>query len=85
MCMCIVKTEILKTHYLYIRHYPTKNIISGKASEASNKQRQRASIKLRGLGGDLSPLRKIFSSKEHLDWLKIDLNATMITLACWSD
>ena len=28
-----------------------------------------------GSGGSLRPLRKFLGSKEHLDWLKKDLNA----------
>ena len=51
---------------------PTVIIISGKASvESANRTR--------GSGGSLSPstgvFRKFLGSEEHLDWLKIDLNA----------
>ena len=59
---------------------PGVNIISGKASVAS--------IIEAGGGGALSPsaevlggrapLRKFLGSKEHLKWLKIDLNAAKV-------
>ena len=60
---------------------PGVNIISGKASVAN----------VNGAGGfggalwapqrgfrKLGPLRKFLGSNKHLDWLKIDLNATKI-------
>ena len=52
---------------------PTVIIISGKASgESANRAG--------GSGGDLSPSAGVLflGSKEHLDWLKIDLNAAEI-------
>ena len=53
---------------------PGVNIFSGKASVGSI---NRAG----GSGGTLSPepLRKILGSKEHLDWLKVDLNVAKVS------
>ena len=56
---------------------PGANIISGKASVASFNRAGRSEPLSRGFRG-WSPLRKFLGSKEHLDWLKIDLNAVKI-------
>ena len=56
---------------------PGANIISGKASVASFNRAGRSEPLSRGFRG-WSPLRKFLGSKEHLDWLKIDLNAVEI-------
>ena len=53
---------------------PGANIISGKASVASVNRAGGSEFLSRGFRG-WSPLRKFLGSKEHLDWLKIDLNA----------
>ena len=60
---------------------PGVNTISGKASVARVNRAGRSG----GHSGPLSrgfrgksPLRKFLGSKEHLDWLKIDLNAAEI-------
>ena len=58
---------------------PGANIISGKASVASFNRAGRSEPLSRGFRG-WSPLRKFLDSKEHLDWLKIDLNAVEIRL-----
>ena len=69
---------------------PGENMIGRKASEAINKQD--ASVKRAngvGVSGGSSetpkesirrrnPLKNLLSSTEHLDWLKIDLNAAKI-------
>ena len=52
---------------------PGANIISGKASVASVNRAGGSEFLSRGFRG-WSPLRKFLGSKEHLDWLKIDLN-----------
>ena len=60
---------------------PGKNTVSGKASVASaNRARgpEEHSEPLRGGFSMQSPLRKFLVIKEHLDWLKIDLNAAKI-------
>ena len=56
--------------------------------EVNNQQMSVGSFNRTGLGSTLSPsvggfrrhslLIKVLSSKEHLDWLKIDLNAVKI-------
>ena len=56
---------------------PGANIISGKASVASFNRAGMSEPLSRGFRG-WSPLRKFLGSKEHLDWLKIDLNAVEI-------
>ena len=53
------------------------NIISRKASVASVTRAGGSEFLSRGFRG-WSPLRKFLDSKEHLDWLKIDLNAVEI-------
>ena len=53
------------------------NIISRKASVASVTRDGGSEFLSRGFRG-WSPLRKFLDSKEHLDWLKIDLNAVEI-------
>ena len=53
------------------------NIISGKASVASVNRAGGSEFLSRGFRG-WSPQRKFLGSKEHLDWLKIDLNAVEI-------
>ena len=63
---------------------PEVNIISGKASIASVNGAQGSGgggVCSESLSGDfrgLHPLRKFLGAKEHLDRLKIDLNATKI-------
>ena len=59
---------------------PGANIISGKASITSNNRAGGLGCSeplSRGFNGQ-SPLKKFLGSKEHLDWLKIDLNAAKI-------
>ena len=56
---------------------PEANIISGKASAAIFHRAGRSESLSRGFRG-WSTLRKFLGSKEHLDWLKIDLNAVEI-------
>ena len=56
---------------------PGANIINGKASVASVNRARGSEPLRRGFRG-LSPLRKFLGSKEHLDWLKIGLNAVEI-------
>ena len=56
---------------------PGANIISGKASLASFNRFGRSEPLNRGFRG-WSPLRKFLGSKEHLDWLKTDLNVVEI-------
>ena len=51
------------------------NIISGKASAASVNRSGGYEPLSRGFRG-WSPLKKYLGSKEHLDWLKIDLNGS---------
>ena len=61
---------------------PGVNVISGKASEASNMQmlpaQTKASPLQEGVLGDGAPCNKFLGSIEHTYWLKIDLNATKI-------
>ena len=52
---------------------PGANIISGKASVASVNRAGGSKPLSRGFRG-WSPIRKSLGSKEHLDWLKKDLN-----------
>ena len=56
---------------------PGANIISGKATVVSINRAGGSESISRGFRG-WSPLRKFLGSKEHLDWLKIDLNAVEI-------
>ena len=56
---------------------PGANIISGKATVVSINRAGGSESISRGFRG-WSPLRKFLGSKEHLDWLKIDLNAVNI-------
>ena len=56
---------------------PGANIISGKASVMSVNRAGRSEPFSRGFRGR-SFLRKFLGSKEHLDWLKRDLNALKI-------
>ena len=56
---------------------PGANIISRKASVANVNRAGWSEPLNRGFKG-WSPLKKLFGSKEHLDWLKIDLNAVEI-------
>ena len=56
---------------------PGANIISRKASVASVNRAGGSEPLNRGFRG-WSPIRKFLGSKEHLDWLKIDLNAVEI-------
>ena len=56
---------------------PGANIISGKASVASVNRAGGSEFLCRAFRG-WSSLRKFLGSKEHLDWLKIDLNAVEI-------
>ena len=56
---------------------PGANIISRKASVASVNRAGGSEPLSRGFRG-LSPIRKVLGSKEHLDWLKIDLNTAKI-------
>ena len=56
---------------------PEANIISGKASIVSINGTAGSEPLSRGFRGQ-SPLQKFLGSKEHLDWLKIDLNAVKI-------
>ena len=61
-----------------IEMIPGANIISRKASLASVNRAGGEGGSLSPSAGHLgggAPLRKFFGSKEHLDWLKIDLNA----------
>ena len=63
------------------------NRIDRKASEASNMQALQASTELGGLWRAMSPQRKskevalpkFSGSKEHLDWLRINLNKARIS------
>ena len=57
-----------------IEMIPGANIISGKARVASVNRAGGSEPFSRAFRG-WSPLRKFFGSKEHLDWLKKDLNA----------
>ena len=59
---------------------PEANIISGKASIVSINGTAGSEPLSRGFRGQ-SPLQKCLGSKEHLDWLKIDLNAVEIRTA----
>ena len=71
------------TSLYYFRHDPTVNIISGKASAARINRAAGSEGTLCPSAGGLGsgdPLRKFLSSKEHLDWLKIDLDAAKILL-----
>ena len=56
---------------------PGANIISRKASVASVNRAGGSEPLSRGFRG-WSPIRKVLGSKEHLDWLKIDLNTAKI-------
>ena len=56
---------------------PEASMISRKASVASINRADRSEPFSGGFRG-CSPLRKFLGSKEHLDWLKIDLNAVNI-------
>ena len=56
---------------------PGANIISRKASVASVNRAGGSEPLSRGFRG-WSPIRKFLGSKEHLDWLKIDLNTVKI-------
>ena len=56
---------------------PGANIISGKAILASVNRAGGSEPHSRGFRG-WSLLRKFLGLKEHLDWLKIDLNAVEI-------
>ena len=56
---------------------PGANIISGKASVASFNRVGGSEPLSRGFRG-WNSLRKFLGSKEHLDWLKTDLNAVEI-------
>ena len=56
---------------------PGANIISRKASVASVNRAGGSEPLSRGFRG-WSPIRKFLGSKEHLDWLKTDLNAVEI-------
>ena len=56
---------------------PGANIISRKASVASVNRAGGSEPLSRGFRG-WSPIRKFLGSKEHLDWLKIDLNTAKI-------
>ena len=55
------------------------NIFSGKASIASINGAGRIKPFSEGLMG-WSPLRKLLGSKEHLQWLRKDLNAAKIII-----
>ena len=58
--------------YMQLSHMiPGVNMIGRKVSVASVNVAG-------GSGGSLRPLRKFLGSKEHLDWLKKDLNAAEI-------
>ena len=66
---------------------PGVNIIDRKASEASNMQALQASTELGDLWRAINPQRKkskevalpkFSGSKEHLDWLRINLNKARI-------
>ena len=60
---------------------PRVNIFSGKVSEASINEAEGSGSVLRhhqGFQGVEHPNKNFLSSKEHLDWLKIDLNAAEI-------
>ena len=60
---------------------PGFNIISGKASAATVNGARSMGGTLspsNGVLGAKSPVRIFLDSKEHLDWLKIDLNVTEI-------
>ena len=54
---------------------PEVNIISGKASLASVNETGGSGTTL-GFLGDRALLRKFLGSKKHLDWFKVDLNAS---------
>ena len=56
---------------------PVANIISRKASVKTIIEAEGSEPLSRGFRGQ-SPLRKYLGSKEHIDWLKIDLNAVEI-------
>ena len=56
---------------------PDANIISAKASIVSINGTAGSESLSRGFRGQ-SPLQKNLGSKEHLDWLEIDLNAVEI-------
>ena len=56
---------------------PGANLISRKAGVASVNRARESEPLGRGFRR-WSPLRKFLGSKEHLDWLKIDLNAVEI-------
>ena len=56
---------------------PEANILSGKTSVASVNRAGTSEPLSWGFRG-WSPLRKFLVSKDHLDWLKIDLNAVKI-------
>ena len=56
---------------------PGANIISGKATVVSINRAGGSESISRGFRG-WSPLRKFLGSKEHLDWLKIDLSVVEI-------
>ena len=55
------------------------NIISGKASVASVNRAGGSEPLGRGFRG-WSPIRKSLGSKEHLDWIKKDLNAVVVEI-----
>ena len=62
--------------YIFDRKIPEVNIISAKASVASVNEAGGPGGAPCPSAGDLgrhSSLRKFLGSKEHLDWLKIDL------------
>ena len=56
---------------------PGENIIIRKPSEASVNAAEDSELLSEGFRGK-SPLRKCLDSKEHLDWLEIDLNVAKI-------
>ena len=76
------KTQLEKKIRLKVDTIPQVNIIRRKESAVS-------ANKAGGSGGHCeplskgfkgrNPLRKFLGSKEHLDWLKIDLNVTEIS------
>ena len=59
---------------------PEANTITRKASVVSINRAGGSETLSRGFRRQ-SPLRKFFGYKEHLDWLKIDLNAVEIRAA----
>ena len=61
------------------RYNPRSKHNQWKGEHQQSRRILRCSKSLSGNFRGQDPLRKVLGSKEHLDWLKLDLNAAQIT------